>query len=76
MEEKKIYEAHSLLHIDSSDHVRLRPKMYFEKCFQDNNLNVIILGAVCHAIDEYSDDNCNEIIINTEAMSFTVKYNA
>lgn len=76
MEEKKIYEAHSLLHIDSSDHVRLRPKMYFEKCFQDNNLNTIILGAVCHAIDEYFDGNCNEIIINTEAMSFTVKYNA
>lgn len=58
------------------DHVRLRPKMYFEDCFQENNLNSLVLGALCHAVDEYFDNNCSEIVVNAQSNSMKVKYNA
>lgn len=58
------------------DHVRLRPKMYFEDCFKENNLNSLVNGALCHAIDEYFDNNCSEIIISAQSNSIYVKYNA
>lgn len=75
MEEKKIYEAESFIHVDFRDHVRLRPKMYFEDCFKENNLNALVFGSLCHAIDEYFDENCSEIIINAVGNSLKIKYN-
>ena len=76
MEEKKIYEVESLIHVDFRDHVRLRPKMYFEDCFRENNLNALVFGSLCHAIDEYFDENCSEIIINAVGNSLKIEYNA
>ncbi|SEW13914.1 DNA gyrase subunit B [Chryseobacterium wanjuense] len=75
MEEKK-YTASSIQTLEEMEHVRLRPQMYFEDCFKENNLNSLVFGALCHAIDEYFDNNCNEIIINADGNSFNVKYNA
>lgn len=76
MEEKKIYEVESLIHVDFMDHVRLRPKMYFEDCFRENNLNAIVFGSLCHAIDEYFDGNCHEIFIYANGNSLKIEYNA
>lgn len=76
MEEKKIYTVESLIAIDPMDHVRLRPKMYFEDCFKENNLNSLVLGVLCHAVDEYFDNNCSEIIVNAQSTSMNVKYDA
>lgn len=50
--------------------------MYFEDCFQENNLNSLVFGVICHAIDEYFEGNCNEIIINAYENSLDIKYNA
>jgi DNA gyrase subunit B len=75
LEEKK-YTASSIQTLEEMEHVRLRPQMYFEDCFKENNLNSLVFGALCHAIDEYFDNNCNEIIINADGNSFNVKYNA
>lgn len=50
--------------------------MYFEDCFSDNNINALVLGALCHAIDEYFDNNCNEIFININDNSLEIVYNA
>ncbi len=58
------------------EHVRLRPNLYFEDCFKENNLNSLVFGALCHAIDEYFDNNCSEIIVNAKSNSLLVKYNA
>ncbi len=58
------------------EHVRLRPNLYFEDCFKENNLNSLVFGALCHAIDEYFDNNCSEIIVNANSNSLLVKYNA
>lgn len=76
MEEKKIYEVESLIRVDFMDHVRLRPKMYFEDCFRENNLNALVFGSLCHTIDEYFDENCSEIIINAVGNSLKIEYNA
>lgn len=76
MEEKKLYAGYPLYAIDPMDHVRLRPNLYFEDCFKENNLNSLVYGALCHAIDEYFDNNCSEIIISAQSNSMYVKYNA
>ncbi len=75
MEEKK-YTASSIQTLERLEHVRLRPQLYFEDCFKENNLNSLLFGTLCHAIDEYFDDNCSEIIISIKELSLNIKYNA
>lgn len=75
-EEKKQYEVHSLFEIDFKDHVRLRPHMYFKDCFSQDNLNSIVIGALCHAIDECIDKNCDNIVIKVKENFFEINYNA
>ncbi|NML68491.1 hypothetical protein HHL23_01565 [Chryseobacterium sp. RP-3-3] len=75
MEEKK-YTASNIQSLEGMEHVRLRPQMYFEDCFKEGNLNLLVLGALCHAIDEFFDNNCSHIIINCSENSFNIKYNA
>ncbi|WP_295212352.1 hypothetical protein [uncultured Chryseobacterium sp.] len=75
MEEKK-YTADNIKTLEGMEHVRLRPNLYFEDCFKENNLNSLVFGALCHAIDEYFDNNCSEIIVNAKSNSLLVKYNA
>lgn len=75
LEEKK-YTANSIQSLEGMEHVRLRPKMYFEDCFRENNLNALVFGSLCHAIDEYFDENCSEIIINAVGNSLKIEYNA
>lgn len=75
MEEKK-YTAYSIRSLEGMEHVRLRPHLYFEDCFMENNLNSLIFGALCHAIDEYFDNNCSEIVVNAITNSLYIKYDA
>lgn len=75
LEEKK-YTANSIQSLEGMEHVRVRPKMYFEDCFKENNLNALVFGSLCHAIDEYFDENCSEIIINAVGNSLKIEYNA
>ncbi|MCS3528854.1 hypothetical protein [Chryseobacterium sp. JUb7] len=75
MEEKK-YTASSIQTLEGMEHVRLRPQMYFEDCFKENNLNSLVFESLCHAIDEYFDDNCTEIIINANGNLLNIEYNA
>lgn len=75
MEEKKYTES-SIQALEGMEHVRLRPQMYFEDCFKENNLNSLVFESLCHAIDEYFDDSCTEIIINANGNSLNVEYNA
>jgi DNA gyrase/topoisomerase IV subunit B len=75
MEEKK-YKESDIQSLEGMEHIRLRPQLYFEDCFKENNLNSLVFGSLCHAIDEYFDNNCNEIIVIAEEKSFNVKYNA
>lgn len=58
------------------EHVRLRPALYFEDCFKENNLNSLLIGALCHAIDEYFDNHCSEIIMSAQSHLMYVKYDA
>ena len=73
MKEQK-YTASSIQTLDGMEHVRLRPQLYFEDCFKENNLNSLVFGALCHAIDEYFDGTCNEIVINAYKNFLSVEY--
>lgn len=75
MEEKK-YTGSSIQTLEGMEYVRFRPKMYFEDCFKENNLNALVFGSLCHAIDEYFDNNCDEISVYVSKNSLKVKYNA
>jgi len=74
--EEKIYTESNIKTLDGMEHVRLRPQLYFEDCFIDNSLNSLVFGALCHAIDEYFDGNCNKIDINVNQEILRVEYNA
>lgn len=73
---RKKYTVSNIQSLDGMEHVRLRPQLYFEDCFKENNLNSLVFGALCHAIDEYFDGNCNGIVINANEKSLSVEYNA
>ncbi|WP_326983699.1 hypothetical protein VUJ46_03915 [Chryseobacterium sp. MYb264] len=75
MEEKK-YTASSIQTLEGMEHVRLRPQLYFEDCFKENNLNSLVFGSLCHAIDECFDNNCDEIFVYASGNSLKIKYNA
>ncbi|KFF25973.1 hypothetical protein IW16_14020 [Chryseobacterium vrystaatense] len=50
--------------------------MYFEKCFEEHNLNSIALEILCPAIDEYFDGNCSEIRLSIKENAVQIEYNA
>ncbi|MCC3215251.1 hypothetical protein LIV57_08175 [Chryseobacterium sp. X308] len=75
MEEKK-YTADSIQTLEGIVHVRLRPQMYFQECFDKKNLNALVSDSLCHAVDEYFDGICNEISIRINGNIMVIEYNA
>lgn len=75
MEEKK-YTAEKIQSLEGVTHVRLRPQLYFQECFDEKNLNSLVADALCHAVDEYFDGNCTEISIGINGNLLTIEYNA
>lgn len=73
---KKKYTEDDIQALEAGEHVRMRPKMYFEKCFSENSLDSLPFEVLCHAFDEYFDGNCNEIKLTIWKNSFSIKYNA
>jgi len=73
---KKKYTKDDIQALEAGEHVRMRPKMYFEKCFSENSLDSLPFEVLCHAFDEYFDGNCNEIELTIWKNSFSLKYNA
>jgi len=76
MTAKKQYTESDIRALDWRDHVRLRPQMYFERCYKEQSLNPLILESLCHALDEYYDHLCSEIQIELYDTAFRVSYNA
>lgn len=72
----KKYKADDIRALDGNWHVRMRPKMYFQKCFSENSLDALPFEVLCHAFDEYFDNNCNEINLTVQKNSFSIKYNS
>ena len=73
---KEKYSADSIQSLEAGEHIRMRPKMYFEKCFSENSLDSLPFEVLCHAFDEYFDGNCNEIELSIWLNSFSIKYNS
>lgn len=71
----KKYTADDIKALEAGEHIRMRPKMYFKKCFSENSLDSLPFEVLCHAFDEYFDGNCNEIELTVWNHSFSIKYN-
>lgn len=71
----KKYTEDEIKVVSASEHVRLRPKMYFETCFSEESLDALPFEVLCHALDEHMDGNCSEINISVQRDSFSVNYN-
>lgn len=56
------------------EHIRMMPKLYFEKCFSENALDCLPFEVLCHAFDEHFDGGCNEIQLTVWKHSFSIKY--
>lgn len=72
---KEKFTADNIQALEAGDHIRMRPKMYFEKCFSENSLDSLPFEVLCHAFDEYFDGNCNEIELLIWLNSFSIRYN-
>ena len=70
------YTEDNIRALEGGEHVRMRPRLYFEKCFQENSLDILPFEVLCHAFDEYFDSICAVIEITVSKNSFSVYYNA
>jgi len=70
----KEYTSDDIQSISSREHVRLRPKLYFRKCFSEKTLDSLPFEVICHALDEYYDGNCKEIKLAIWNDYFVVEY--
>jgi DNA gyrase/topoisomerase IV subunit B len=68
------YTADDIQSVTASEHMRLRPMMYFEQCFSEKSLDILPFEVLCHAFDEYFDGNCREITLTLWSDSFSVVY--
>lgn len=73
---KAQYNIDDIQALSIAEAIRLRPKMYFAKCFEDNSLDYLVVESICHAIDEHIENKCNKIEIKLNLDSFSIKYNA
>jgi len=70
------YNENNIQGLSAREHVRKLPKLYFEQCFQEGNLDALPLEIACHAIDEVLDQNCTLIDITLFEHHFSIQYNA
>lgn len=61
--------------LSARTHVRLKPNLYFEKCFKIGTLDIFPFEAACHAIDEFFDKKCSKIEFEINKNFFLLKYN-
>ncbi len=52
----KKYRADDIKALEPGEHVRMRPRLYFEKCYAENSLDSLPFEVLCHAFDEYFDE--------------------
>lgn len=73
MDEKNNYNEIQAL--TAREHVRLRPHLYFQKCFDEKTLDYLPLETACHAIDEVFDQKCDTIKFLLFKDYYVLKYN-
>ncbi len=72
----KQFSTNEIQTLTASEAVRMRPHLYFDKCFREKTLDSLPFEVLCHAFDEYFDGICKTIELSINNESFTVKYDA
>lgn len=70
------YSSDDIQALSLGEAIRKRPRLYFDKCFEEKCLDALPFEVLCHAFDEYFDGACNRINISVSRDMFTVTYNA
>lgn len=70
------YTSENLEALSPSQHIKLRPQLYFHKCFEEKLLDSLPLEVACHAIDEHIDGKCTQLLITVFEDHFSIQYNA
>ncbi len=73
---KKEYTSDDIQILSTGDAIRMRPYLYFDKCFSEKTLDSLPFEVLCHAFDEYFDGVCKRIEISVHNDSFFVNYDA
>lgn len=76
LEEKPKYTSENIHSLESRDHVRMRPQMYFEKVYAEKSLDRLPLEVACHAIDKAMSEKCSYLKIILLADHFSIEYDA
>ncbi|AXG69324.1 type 2 topoisomerase subunit B [Kordia sp. SMS9] len=58
-------------HIEPSEHIRMRPQMYFKTLFEEKTLDSLPLEIIQYAIDQ----KCTIITVNVYADHFSIEFN-
>jgi DNA gyrase/topoisomerase IV subunit B len=72
----KEYSADDINALSAGEAIRMRPHLYFDKCFKEKTLDSLPFEVLCHAFDEYFDGGCKKIEIAVFNDHFTVSYDA
>lgn len=72
----KEYSADDIQTLSIGEAIRMRPQLYFDKCFNENSLDSLPFEVLCHAFDEYFDGTCKKITITIFTDYFIVHYDA
>jgi len=72
----KEYTSDNIQTLSTGDAIRMRPHLYFDKCFREKTLDSLPFEVLCHAFDEYFDGACKAIEISIANDNFTVSYDA
>jgi DNA gyrase/topoisomerase IV subunit B len=72
----KEYTSDDIQTLSTGDAIRMRPHLYFDKCFSEKTLDSLPFEVLCHAFDEYFDGVCKKIEISVHNDSFVVNYDA
>ena len=72
----KDYSIDDIQALSPAESIRLRPRLYFDKCFSEGTLDTLPFELLCHAFDEYFDGSCKSVEISVAQDSFTVHYDA
>lgn len=73
---EKEYSDDNIQTLSAGEAIRMRPHLYFDRCFREKNLDSLPFEVLCHAFDEYFDGICKRIEISVTNDFFTVNYDA
>lgn len=69
------YHSEDITPLSLREGIRMRPRLHFKECFEQQSINVFPFEYLCHAFDEYFDGKKIKIDITLGEKTFLIRYN-